>query len=85
MFLHGNVALPRDSSLPIEGIRKFCPKKIRQEKLTKFIKMFELYQVIMHNYLCQNVRIFLNYVLLIRKINTFWSGSIISVPIISMF
>ena len=45
MFLHGNVALPLDSSLPIEGIREFCPKEIRQEKLTKFIKIFELYQV----------------------------------------
>ena len=85
MFLHGNVALPLDISLLIEGIREFCPKEIRQEKFTKFIKMFELYQVIMHNYLCKNVRVFLTYVLLIRKINTFWSGSIISVPIISMF
>ena len=34
----------------------------------------------MHNFLCQNVRIFPNYILLLaRKINTFWSGGISSI------
>ena len=33
----------------------------------------------MHNFLCQNIRIFPNYILLARKINIFWSGSISSI------
>ena len=75
------------------GIRTFCPLghiliwgyynilswNIRQEKLTEFMKIFELYQVSMHNVLCQNIWIFSNYILLARKINTFWSGINISV------
>ena len=35
-------------------------QKIRQEKLSKFIKISELYQVFMHNFLCQNDKIFIN-------------------------
>ena len=31
------------------GIQTFCPKK-SQERLIKFIKIFELYQVFMHNF-----------------------------------
>ena len=34
-------------------------QKTRQEKLSKLIKIFELYQVFMHNFLCQNDKIFL--------------------------
>ena len=33
----------------------------------------------MHNFLCQNVQTFQNYILLPRKIKTFWSGSVSSI------
>ena len=72
------------SSIQIAGIRTFFPKKIRQEKLKKFIKVFELYQIFLHNFLCQNVQIFPNYILLARKINNFWSGSISNIHSISI-
>ena len=39
-------------------------------------KDFELFQVFMCNFLCQNVRIFLLYILLTRRIDTFWSSGI---------
>ena len=42
-------------------------------------KDFELYQVLMHNFLCQNILISSLYILLIRGINIFWSGGIATV------
>ena len=39
-------------------------------------KDFELFQVFMRNFLCQNVRIFLLYILLTRRIDAFWSRGI---------
>ena len=39
-------------------------------------KYLELYRVFVHNFLCQNVQIFPFYILLTRRINTFWSKSI---------
>ena len=39
-------------------------------------KDFELFQVFMRNVLCQNVRIFLLYILLTRRIDAFWSSGI---------
>ena len=43
-------------------------KKNRQ----KFTNIFELYQVFTCNSLCQNVRMFPNYIWLTRKINKYW-------------
>ena len=34
-------------------------QKVRQENLSKFIKIFQLYQVFMHNFLSQNGKIFI--------------------------
>ena len=34
-------------------------QKVRQEHLSKFIKIFQLYQVFMHNFLSQNGKIFI--------------------------
>ena len=39
-------------------------------------KDFELFQVFKRNFLCQNVRIFLLYILLTRRIDAFWSRGI---------
>ena len=38
-------------------IKTFWAKKLAQEKSAKFMKIFELYQVFMHNFLSQNVLI----------------------------
>ena len=32
--------------------------KIQKENLSKFIKIFELYQIFIYNFLCQNGKIF---------------------------
>ena len=53
--------------------------------MVNFTNIFELYQVFMHNLLCQNIRIFRDYILLTKKIGTFWSGSISSIRSISTF
>ena len=42
------------SSIQLEDIRKFWVQKITQEKSTKFIKIFEQYQIFMYKFLCQN-------------------------------
>ena len=47
-----------------------------QEKLTIFPTFFEFYQILMYNFKCQNVFIFLSYVTLTRIIETFSSGNI---------
>ena len=44
----------------VEGIRTFWTKKGIQEKSTKFIKIFELRQVFIYNFVCQNDLIPLN-------------------------
>ena len=48
-------------------ISTFWAKKIRQEKQTKFKKIFELYQVFMYDFLCQTVLIFPIYILFTKK------------------
>ena len=46
------------------------------KKMDKIHKNLGLYQVFMHNSLCQNVPIFPLYILLTRRIDTFWSMDI---------
>ena len=50
--------------------------KNHTRKISKIDKGFELCQVFMHNLLYQNIRIFALYILLTRRINTFWSKAI---------
>ena len=45
------------------GISTFCAKQVTQEKLTKFINIFELYQIFIHDFLSQNVSITPNHIL----------------------
>ena len=48
----------------------YKPKpKISYIKFTKIAEIAELYQVYLYNFMCQNVRIFPNYILLTRRIN----------------
>ena len=54
------------------GYQDILSLKITQEKSTKFTKTFELHQVFMYNFQCQNVWIFPNYILHTRKTNKFW-------------
>ena len=54
--------------------RDIVCKKFTQEKLAKFIKIFELYQVFIHNFLFQNVRTPRNHILSTR-IKTIFSPS----------
>ena len=54
------------SSIQLLGISTFFSKKIRQEKLRKLIKIFELYQVFMYNFQCQNVLVLPNCILTMR-------------------
>ena len=54
-----------NSSILYGGARTFWIQKTRYEKLTKFINIFELYQVFMYNFynfLCQIVLIFPIYI-----------------------
>ena len=54
-----------NSSILYGVVRTFWIQKIRQEQLTKFINIFELYQVFMYNFynfLCQIVLIFPIYI-----------------------
>ena len=53
----------------------FGPKK-SEKKLTNFIKIFELYQVFMYNFLCQIVPIFPVYILFTKRIETICPGGI---------
>ena len=71
-----------NSSILYGGVRTFWIQKIRQEKLTKFINIFELYQVFMYNvydlhimyimYIMYMCNIMYIYILFIKRINTFW-------------
>ena len=49
--------------------------KTHTRKIDEIYKNFERYKVLMHNVLCQNVLMFSLYVLLTKRINTFWSKS----------
>ena len=60
-------------------------QKIRKETLTKFIKIFELYQVFMHNFLCKNAQLLPYYILFTKGIEIFWSGDISSICGINTF
>ena len=46
------------------------------KKIDKIDKDFELYEVFIHNFFCQNVWIFPLYILRIKRIDKFWSESI---------
>ena len=48
--------------------------KNRTIKISNIHKDFELFQLFMHNFLCQNISIFILYILL--TINTIWFGGI---------
>ena len=60
-------------------VLRYFVLKNQTKKSSKSIKIFELYQVFMHNFLYQNFQIFQNYILLTRKINTLWCGGISSI------
>ena len=47
--------------------------KEHTRKISDTHKDFELYQVLMHNFLCQNIQIFTSYILLAKRIGKFWS------------
>ena len=55
------------------GIDTVFSQKVIQEKSAIFT---EILNVFMHNFLCQNVLIFPLYILLSRKIDTFWPKAI---------
>ena len=61
----------------IGSIGTFCHTKSRQEKLLKIHKDFELYQVFIYNFLCQNILIFS--ILFTERIETFWPRDISSI------
>ena len=87
------------SSIQLEGIRKSCPPgtfldlgvlghfgtEIKTRKIVKIHKDFELYQVFMYNFLCQNVLVFSIYILFKNRIETFWSRDIRSIRGIRTF
>ena len=50
--------------------------KNRSKKISKIHKDFELYQLYMHNFLCQNVSILPLYKLLTKKMDTVWPDGI---------
>ena len=52
-----------------------CPKN-RRWKISNIFRDFKLYRVFMFNFLCQNAQIFSLYILLTRRINSFWSEDI---------
>ena len=54
-------------------IRKFWAKKLAQKKSVKFMKIVELYQVFMHNFLSQNVPIPTNDTILTSTKTTFYT------------
>ena len=56
------------------GIETFCAK-CHTKIFDKINQDFELCQVFIYNFMGQNVQIFALYILLIRRINTFWSKS----------
>ena len=58
------------------GILKHFGSKNHTRKIDKIRQDFELYQVFMYNYLCEIVPIFPMYILITKRINTFWSGGI---------
>ena len=63
VMLKYNFYYPGDkSSMWFGEIGTFWAKKITQEKSTKFIKIFELYQIFIHNFLSQNVPINPNHI-----------------------
>ena len=54
--------------------RNIFGEKHHARKIDKLHKIFEKYQLLMHNFQGQNVQIFPLYILLARRINTFWSN-----------
>ena len=50
--------------------------KKSDKTIDKINKDFDLYQVFMYNFLCQTVLIFPVYILLVKRIGTFWSRGI---------
>ena len=64
VMLKYNFYYPGDTrSMWFGEIGTFWAKKITQEKSTKFVKIFELYQIFIHNFLSQNVPINPNHIL----------------------
>ena len=68
-ILHRTLPLNHVSSIQFGNIRRFWPQNIRQEKLMKFIKFLELYQVFIYNFLYQNVLILSDCILPTRTKN----------------
>ena len=68
---------PWDILFNLGGIRTFCPKN--QTKTYKMGKDFWIISVILAFFVCQNDLLIPNYILLAKKIDKFWSGSIISI------
>ena len=58
-------------------------QKVRQEHLSKFIKIFQLYQVFMHNFLSQNGKIFIKIFELYRGF--VWKSVSLKIGSISFF
>ena len=65
------------------GYRNILSAKNHTKTIDKIHKDFELHQVFMHNFLCQNVWILPLYIaykknqhILVQHINRFWSGGI---------
>ena len=56
-------------------IERLWNKRVTQEKFTNIIKIFNYIKSFVYSFLCKNVWIFQLYMLLQRRINTFWSNS----------
>lgn len=64
------------SSIYVGGISKVWTQKNHRIKIDNIYSNFEPYQVFIHNFLSQTVFIFSTYILLRRRIDTFWSERI---------
>ena len=79
-YSHCTYCLREESThfcLEVSG--KFFGTKNHTKKLVIFLKIFELNQLFRHKFLYQNVSVFLLHILLQRRFDMFWSGSISTV------
>ena len=62
----------------IWGYRNILSRKNHKRKIDKINKVFELYQIFMHNFPSKTIPIFpiYIYILLTKRLNSCWCGSI---------
>ena len=83
-----------DSCIQFGGIESFPPwdyfdlrglKHFELENFDTVNKYFELYQVFMYDFLCQNVPIFPMYILFTKITETFWSRDVTDIWVLAHF